>query len=101
MFTRLSSVVLPALLLAGCAARVGPPTLTAEHPASPSAPEAPLSRPSTTLSVTEADNGGEPSGAKATGSIQHHPGVSMPGMNMPGMAGMPHRTDGPAHGGDE
>jgi hypothetical protein len=86
---RLLLFVLP---LAGCAAALTPPPLTASHPASPEAKEAPVAQASETLSLE----------ASQTGNVGPSPEPSSDGMEGHG-AHAGHHMRGSSHadhGGD-
>jgi heavy metal-binding protein len=83
MATRLFLPALGLALVAGCAAQPGATDIPPNHPANPSAAEAPAPPPSRTLDVSAADV--TPNGAPADshqGGHQHH-GAMQPQAGMP------------------
>jgi hypothetical protein len=56
MFTRTITICFAAVMLAGCTSSVRLPALSANHPASPDAPEAALPAQSPTLALTASPN---------------------------------------------
>jgi hypothetical protein len=81
----LAAVAVGTLLFAGCASAPTEPPLTAEHPASPDAPDAPLPGRSRTLAVDESP----PLPAlEPTPAMLHGPASS----GMSGMPGMHHHS---------
>lgn len=87
----LAAAALGTLLLAGCATGpTEPPPLTADHPASPDAAEAPLPARSQALALGESPPppmmepmpamGAMNSGMNGMAGMHHHHGATMPGM---------------------